>query len=256
MYKKLVAQIIGLLLLACPLCALEVDLRLTKDYKNYYQDCSLDYRNFRNNLLIETYMQSLRSSISILSLDAREIQLLKNTRGLSVHLFSILQSEPFLLAMKDCHKSESSHNLLVAELLGVESMGKLVGISIGTVGGTYAGKVLKLTYAALYVYSPLLAKLSAGSLSLGSAFMSLKKNQENQKTVASSENDSVLAEIEWRRKFVEQGNSQLKTIRKMLLQADLDEDERKRLEVQARSWEKTLSIANPNATVERPWVFY
>ncbi|OYZ12783.1 MAG: hypothetical protein B7Y39_18795 [Bdellovibrio sp. 28-41-41] len=222
------------------LSAQEVSPRLRPSYKSTYSSCVSDFGRFRSDLLYSTYISSVFSTLSVAFFDGREFQSLVNTRGLGKKLYFMLRSETFILALNDCVPSELVRNDLVAKMLVVDSVGKIVGLSLGGLSYVGVAKVFATLGPTLHKISPILfRRIFIGSTIIGSAFALWKLKQmyfEEDLPVL----PKPITELDWKSDFRSKGAEQLKLIDQALNMPSVTPEEIEKLNSQKMEWETAL----------------
>ena len=123
-------------------------------------NCSTN-SNFRNELYIEVYKQSIAHTFQILSLSSDAIYASLSANGITPYLDHFLRGSSTSAELDGCF-GRSAHFSFVQRLLLVDAVGKAVGIAAGiSVGlriGTFSSAALNFIMKPVAKISPILGK--------------------------------------------------------------------------------------------------
>ena len=133
-------------------------VRQSAAYIQLYGACKSSPSTFENDYYIKVYHHSLMFTMQVFSLSKDAIYSGLITKGITPFLDKFLNDSSTIIALSDC-LNESRHFHFVRNLIIVDSVGKAVGISIGTI--VYLG-IGSMTSAAFKFLLKPIARVSPG----------------------------------------------------------------------------------------------
>lgn len=123
--------------------------------------CELNIAEFKNELYFKTYQQSLTHTIQVFSLSNEVVFSSLKAKGVTPFLNQFLNNPTTPAILREC-LDEAKHFQFIRNLLIIDSIGKSVGISVGTVAYLGLGKLsfalLNFIIKPIWLISPTIAK--------------------------------------------------------------------------------------------------
>ncbi len=136
-------------------------IKQNSSYNQTYRACSSSPIDFKNDFYMNVYQHSLVHTVQIFSLSTNTIYASLSAKGITPYLDNFLNDPATSIALNDC-LGEEGHFPFVRNLLIIDSVGKAVGVSIGSAVWLGIGKIssatLKFILKPIAKFSPILEK--------------------------------------------------------------------------------------------------